>query len=479
MLKKIIFAASECVPFVKTGGLGDVVGALPKYIDKTKYDIRVVLPKYKFIPQELSSEFEFIHSYEIDLGWRQQYVGVFKAVHDEITFYFIDNEYYFSGYYPYSDMNWDVEKFAFFSKAILTILPIINFQPDIIHCNDWQTGLVSVFMDAFFKQNPFYTNIKTIMTIHNLKFQGKWKLEEIKDITGLPEVYFTEDKLKYGENGNYLKGGIVFSDIVTTVSKTYAEEIKIPFYGEGLDELIRQKGNSLLGIINGIDYDEFDPKNDRYIEFKYSLENYKTKKFKNKLALQKELGLNENPDVFMIGLVTRLTDQKGLDLIQFIMNELCNENLQFVVLGTGDVKYENFFKHYAWKYKESISANILYSEELAHKIYAASDAFLMPSMFEPCGLSQLISLRYGCVPIVRETGGLKDTVTAFSEYDSKGTGFSFTNYDAEELLGIIRKSINMFYNKKRQWHKIMENGMESDFSWGASAIEYESVYDSL
>lgn len=479
MLKKIIFTASECVPFVKTGGLGDVVGALPKYIDKTKYDVRIILPKYKFIPQNLSSEFEFIQSFEMNLGWRNQYVGVFKTIHDNITFYFLDNEFYFSGFYPYSDMNWDVEKFAFFSKAILSILPIIDFKPDIIHCNDWQTGLVSVFLDAFFKHDKFYSKIKTIMTIHNLKFQGKWDLNTIKDITGLPEKYFTEDKLQDGENGNYLKGGIVFSDIVTTVSKTYADEIKIPFYGEGLDGLIRKKGNSLLGIINGIDYDEFDPKNDKYIECKYSLENYKVNKYKNKLALQKELGLNQDPDVFMFGLVTRLTDQKGLDLIQFIMDKLCTENLQFVVLGTGDVKYENFFKHYAWKFKETISANILYSEELAHKIYAASDSFLMPSMFEPCGLSQLISLRYGCVPIVRETGGLKDTVEPYNEYKLIGTGFSFENYNGEELYGIIQKAINIFYNKKKQWQKIMENGMQADFSWNSSAKEYESVYESL
>lgn len=472
MLKKIIFAASECLPFVKTGGLGDVVGALPKYINPTKYDIRVVLPKYIFIPKELSKDFEFISSYEINLGWRNQYVGVFKTQHDGITYYFIDNEYYFSGYQPYSEASWDVEKFAFFSKAILSIFPVIDFMPDIIHCNDWQTGMVSVFMDAFYKQDAYYSSIKTIMTVHNLMFQGKWKREDIKDITGLPEEYFTEDKLGDGEEANYLKGGIVYSNVITTVSKTYAEEIKTPFYGEGLDFLVRQKSDSLLGIINGIDYSEFDPENDKYIEHQYNIENYKEKKHKNKISLQKELGLNQDQDVFMIGIVTRLTDQKGLDLIQCIMNELCNEHLQLVVLGTGDISYENLFKHFAWKYNENVSANILYSESLAHKVYASSDAFLMPSLFEPCGLSQLISLRYGCIPIVRETGGLKDTI-------DQDTGFSFVNYNAQELLYITQKAINIFYNQKKQWHKIMENGMQKDFSWNSSAKEYEKIYDSL
>lgn len=478
-MKKILFTASESLPFVKTGGLGDVVGALPKYIDKTKYDVRVVIPKYLCIPKELSSEFEFIYSTEISLGWRNQYVGVLKMVHDGVTFYFVDNEYYFAGYYPYSDTNWDVEKFAFFSKAVLEILPIIDFKPDIIHCNDWQTGLIPVFLDAFFKSNTFYSDIKTVMTIHNLKYQGKWNIPSIMDITGLGNEYFTISALKDYEDANYLKGGIVFSNIVTTVSKTYANEIKIPFYGEGLDSLMRFKSENLIGIVNGIDYDEFDPSTDRYIEYRYSVEDYKLKKFKNKISLQKSLGLNEDKNVFMIGLVSRLTDQKGLDLIQCVMNEICNENIQLVVLGTGDVKYENFFKHFAWKYKENVSANILYSEEMAHRVYAASDAFLMPSMFEPCGLSQLISLRYGCVPIIRETGGLKDTVIPYDETTGNGTGFSFVNYNAHELLGVIKKAIDVYYFKKRQWHKIMENGMKSDFSWGASAKEYEKIYDSL
>lgn len=478
-MKKILFAVSECLPFVKTGGLADVAGALPKSIDKSKYDIRVVIPKYLCIPNELTTNFEFVGSIELELGWRKQYLGILKTIHDGITFYFIDNEYYFSGYYPYSDTNWDVEKFAFFSKAVLAILPIIDFKPDVIHCNDWQTGLIPVFLDSFFRNDKFYGNIKTIMTIHNLKFQGKWNIEAIKDITGLDNDYFTINKLKDYGDANYLKGGIVFSNIVTTVSKTYAEEIKMPFYGEGLDSLMRFKSDDLVGIVNGIDYDEFNPEKDRCIEVNFSIEDYKLKKYKNKLGLQKSLSLNEDKNVFLVGIVSRLTDQKGLDLIQCVMNEICNENLQLVVLGTGDVKYENFFKHFAWKYKENVSANILYSEEMAHKIYAASDAFLMPSMFEPCGLSQLISFRYGSVPIVRETGGLKDTVESYNEFNLKGTGFTFRNYNAHELLETLKRAMDVFYNNKRRWHKIMEKGMNSDFSWRASAKEYEKIYDSL
>lgn len=478
-MKKVLFVASECVPFIKTGGLADVVGALPKYINREEYDVRVMLPKYLSIPEEYKEKMVYKNHFYLDLAWRKQYVGILETVCDGITIYFIDNEFYFSGMTPYGNIYEDVEKFAFFCKAALSALPIIDFRPDIIHCHDWQTGLLPVYLKDKFSEGPFFQGIKTIMTIHNLKFQGIWDVQTIKDITGLPQSFFTPDKLEAYGDANYLKGGIVYADYVTTVSASYAEEIKMQFYGEGLDGLMRARSNSLYGIINGIDYDEYNPETDTYITKKYNVKNFRKEKIKNKRDLQQELGLEVNDKKFMIGVVSRLTDQKGFDLIDYVIEEICAEDTQLVILGTGDPKYENLFRHFAWKYGERVSANIFYSNERAHKIYAACDAFLMPSLFEPCGLSQLISLRYGTVPIVRETGGLKDTVEAFNEFENTGTGFSFTNYNAHEMLATIRYAKEVYFNKKREWNKIIDRGMEQDFSWTNSAKLYEDLYGSL
>lgn len=478
-MKKILFAASECVPFIKTGGLADVVGSLPKYIEKEKYDVRVIIPNYLAIPEIYKNNMSYKTHFNMDLAWRNQYVGITEMEFEGITFYFIDNEFYFTGVKPYGNIYEDIEKFAFFCKAALSCLEAIDFQPDIIHCHDWQTGLIPVFLHDNFKKNPFYRNIKTIITIHNLKFQGVWDKKTIKDITGLPDIYFTMDKLEAYGDANYLKGGILFSDFITTVSNSYAEEIKMPFYGEGLDGLMRSRSDSLIGIVNGIDYEEYNPLTDSLIYKKYNAINFRKEKVKNKRALQKELGLNVQDDVFMIGIVSRLTDQKGLDLIDYMMEEICTEDTQLVVLGTGEQKYENLFRHFAWKYEKRVSANIFFSEERSRKIYAASDAFLMPSLFEPCGLSQLISLRYGTVPIVRETGGLRDTVDAYDEYKCHGTGFSFHNYNAHEMLDTIRYAKHVFYNKKREWNKLIDRGMAKNFSWGSSANKYEELYDRI
>ena len=478
-MKNILFVASESVPFIKTGGLADVVGSLPKCFDKSKYDVRVVLPKYMCMKDKFKDELEYVTHFYMNLGWRNQYVGVMKTEYDGITYYFIDNEYYFSGDKPYGEIYYDMEKFAYFSRAALSILPVIDFKPDIIHCHDWQTGLIPVYLKGPFKDSDFYCNIKSIMTIHNLKFQGVWGMQQVKDISGLADSYFTHDKLGYYEAANLLKGGITYADYVTTVSDTYAEEIKTPFYGENLDGLMCARSGSLYGIVNGIDYDEYNPETDKFIIKNYTTKSVKEDKVKNKLALQKELGLEENADKFMIGLVSRLTDQKGLDLINCVMDEICDEDVQFVILGTGEAQYENMFRHYAWKYGERVSANMFYSEELSHKIYASCDAFLMPSLFEPCGLSQLMSLRYGTVPIVRETGGLKDTVEPYNEYESKGTGFSFANYNAHEMLDTIRYAKNVYYNEKEAWNGIIERGMQTDFSWTTSAKKYEELYDKL
>jgi starch synthase len=358
-------------------------------------------------------------------------------------------------------------------------LPVIDFRPDVIHCHDWHTGLIPVYLKDSFASGEFYQGIKTIMTIHNLKFQGVWDIDTIKDIAGLSDYYFTSDKLKDYDNGNYLKGGIVYADMVTTVSDTYAEEIKTPFFGEGLDGLLRARSNCLRGIVNGIDYDEYNPATDKYIDKNFSKANFRKEKVKNKTALQKELGLEVNPKKMMIGIVSRLTDQKGFDLISCVMDEMCQDAVQFVILGTGEERYENMFRHFDWKYGKSVSANIYYSEERSHKVYAACDAFLMPSLFEPCGLSQLMSLRYGTLPIVRETGGLKDTVEPYNEYENTGTGFSFCNYNAHEMMGTVRYAEHVYYDKKRDWNKMVERAMSVDFSWKTSAKKYQQLYDDL
>ena len=478
-MKRILYVASEAVPFIKTGGLADVVGSLPKYFDRKKYDVRVVLPKYSCMKQEWKDKMEFIDHFYMNINGKDQYVGILKCILDKITFYFIDNEYYFTGLTPYGDLLWDIEKFAFFSKAALSILPVVGFRPDLIHCHDWQAGLVPVYLDNFRFAGEYYRGIRTIMTIHNLKFQGVWDRKTIQYITGLPDYYFTPDKMEAYKDVNLLKGGIVFADKVTTVSNTYSEEIKTPFYGEGLDGLMYARSNDLCGIVNGLDYDEYCPFMDPMIHKHFTVDTFRRNKPLNKLALQEELGLEQDSRVMMIGMVSRLTDQKGFDLVAYVMDELCQDAVQIVALGTGDVKFENMFRHFAWKYPNKVSANIYYSEPMSHKIYASVDAFLMPSLFEPCGLSQLMSLRYGTVPIVRETGGLKDTVEPYNEYEKTGTGFSFTNYNAHEMLNTIRYAERIFYDKKRDWNKIVERGMKQDFSWRNSAKQYNDLYDSL
>jgi len=479
MKKNVLFVSSEAVPFIKTGGLADVAGSLPKYFDKEHYDVRVMLPKYLCIPEKWRSQMKYVTHFYMDLAWRSQYVGVLEMEYAGVHYYFIDNEFYFAGPKPYGYIHEDIEKFAFFSKAALSAMPLLGFKPDIVHCHDWQTGLVPVYMKERFHDGEFFRDMKSIMTIHNLKFQGIWDLKKVKDITGLPPYFFTSDKLEAYGDANYLKGGIVYADAVTTVSDSYAEEIKTPFYGEHLDGLMRARSNCLTGIVNGIDYEEFNPATDTRIVSNYNQKTFRKEKPKNKKALQQELGLEVNDKKFMIGIVSRLTDQKGLDLIAYMMDQICAEDLQLVILGTGESQYENMFRHFAWKYPDRVSANIYYSEDMSHKIYASCDAFLMPSLFEPCGLSQLMSLRYGTVPIVRETGGLKDTVEPYNEYESTGTGFSFANYNAHEMMNTINYAKHVFYNNKREWNKIVDRGMLKDFSWTSSAKKYQKLYDNL
>ena len=479
-MKKILFVSSEAVPYIKTGGLADVVGSLPKYFDRNEYDVRVMLPKYACMDAAFLPNLRFVCHFYVNLNWRKQYVGILESEYRGIHYYFVDNEFYFAGSSPYNNIYEDVEKFAYFSKAVLASLPYIDYAPDVIHCHDWQTGLVPVYLHTAFGDDNFYAGIKTVFSIHNLKFQGRWRIREVIDITGLPEQIFNDKELEsYGE-ANYLKGGVVYADAVTTVSPSYANEITTQEGGEGLHGLMNARRNVLYGILNGIDYDEFNPQTDPYIESNFSSKSVLSGKKANKAALQKELGLSVRESAFVIGIVSRLTEQKGFDLVSYIMDDLVSQlDVQIVILGTGESKFENVFHHFHSQYPDKVSAYIGYSEEKAHKIYASADAFLMPSLFEPCGLSQMMSMRYGTIPIVRETGGLKDTVKAYNEYENTGTGFSFCNFNPDDMKYVVEYAYHVFRDERKAWEDMMQRAMAQDFSWNKSAGEYEKLYDSL
>lgn len=480
-MKRILFATSECVPFIKTGGLADVCGALPKWFDKEEWDVRVVLPNYTCIPEKYRNEFEYVTHFYMGTGSYvpNKYVGVLKYELNGITYYFIDNQEYFDCFLPYGNIRYDIEKFCFFDKAVLSMLPLIDFRPDLVHCHDWETGMIPVYLRNEFQGNPFFWGMKSMITIHNLKFQGVWDVETMQGLTGLSSDLFTPDKLEFKKDANMLKGGLVYADYITTVSDTYAQEIQTPYYGEGLDGLLSSRHFDMQGIVNGIDYDIFDPATDEKIFANYTPETFRKKKSINKVKLQEMLGLTVDKKKYMIGLISRLTDQKGLDLINAVIEGIIDDNTQLVVIGTGEERYENMFRYYADRFPDRMSANICYNDDLAHKLYAAADAFLVPSLFEPCGLTQLNSFRYGTVPIVRETGGLKDTVVPFNEYENTGDGFSFTNYNAHEMLKVINYSKEIFYDKKRQWNQMVDRGMAKDFSWRVSANKYKDLYNFL
>jgi len=476
---KVLFAASECVPFIKTGGLADVIGSLPQYFNKRKYDVRVVLPKYTFYKPEITAKMQYLTHFYMPFCNQDQYVGLFSIKQNGVTYYFIDNEHYFGGNWPYTDPRFDIEKFAFFSKSLLASLHLLDFQPDILHCHDWQSALVPVYLNDCFQGDVFYHQMKTIMTIHNLKFQGMYDVDTVRNSTDLSDYYFTSDKLELDHEASLLKGGLVYADRITTVSETYAKEIQSPFFGERLDGLLTAKNHHLSGIVNGIDTKLYDPEKDKAIPFQYGIDNALEMKTKNKAALQEKLGLPVDPDAMMIGMVSRLTGQKGFDLIEYAMPELLKEHVQIVLLGSGETHFEDLFKSYAQQYPNQVSSNIFYSEALSHEIYAASDIFLMPSLFEPCGLSQLMALRYGTLPLVRETGGLKDTVVAYNRYTNEGTGYSFTNYNADEMLMVIRYALETYTKYRTRFDQMRIRAMQQDFSWKSSAKKYQALYDEL
>ncbi len=474
---KILFVASEAAPFLKTGGLADVAHSLPKALKKAGTDIRVIIPKYGKISDEFKEQMDHIAEFTVPVGWRNQYCGLDHLKYDGIDFYFMDNEYYFKRNEPYGHYD-DGEIFAFFSRGVLeAIKHMDNFIPEVIHCNDWHTGMIPVFLEAFYRYDIRFQNIKTIFTIHNLRYQGIFSKTILTELLGLDYSYFTEDKLKYYDAVSFMKGGIIYSDIVTTVSETYANEIRTPYYGENLDGLLNGISYKLYGIVNGIDHDAYNPRRDKDIPKTFGLTTMKNK-LVDKEALQKELGLPVNKDIPVIGLVSRLVSQKGLDLIKGVIEEILHLDIQLVILGTGDQAYEDLFEYYSHIYPEKLSSNIGFSDKLAKLIYAGADMFLMPSLFEPCGIGQLIALRYGTVPIVRETGGLKDTITPYNKYTGEGNGFSFTNYNAHDMLNVIQLAIETFKDKK-QWLAIQKNGMKAETSWKDSAKKYTDLYKKL
>ena len=469
---KILFAAAEAYPFIKVGGLGDVAYALPKALRKSGVDVRVIMPKYSSIPSKYLEGITKLCDYNVQVGWRNQYCGIEYKEYDGIPFYFVDNMYYFNRPNIYGDYD-DGEKFSFFSKAVIESVYNIDFKPDIIHCNDWHTAIIPLLLKSFHSD----LGIKTVLTVHNLRYQGLFGRDVLDELLNLSDEFYSEDKMKYYDAVSYMKGGINYADKVTTVSPTYAEEIKTAFYGEGLDGLISSVSYKTTGIVNGIDTDTYNPENDKNISVNYNSENFE-RKAKNKLLLQKDLGLTQDKNTPMIAMVTRLVDQKGVELLGPIMSELLYNDVQLVILGNGDPHYENMLRYYAEYYWNKLKVNIFYDNNLAMRMYAASDIYLMPSKFEPCGISQMIAQRYGSLPVVRETGGLKDTVIPYNKYSNAGDGFTFANYTSEDFLSAIKRALNL-YNDKEKWSIIIRNAMKKDNSWENSAKEYLNLYLSI
>ncbi len=466
---KVLYAASEALPFIASGGLGDVAGSLPHALRKRLIGCRVVLPMYDTIKQELKDTMKFITHISVPVAWRRQYCGIFEAKYNGVIYYLIDNQYYFKRDTIYGHYD-DAERFAFFSRAVLEIIPYIDFKPDIIHCNDWQTALTPVYYSAMYANSPGYENIKTIFTIHNIQYQGIYGKELLEDVLGIPA-----DKaslLEYDGCINFMKGAIECADKVTTVSPSYADEILDPWYSHGLDSILNERRYKLRGILNGIDTVGYDPATDKCIKANFSADDVSGKKI-DKEELQKEMGLPVKPGVPVIGMVTRLVSHKGLDLVKGILDELlATSEMQLVVLGSGDYEYESYFRWIAEKYPDKVGLRIGFVPELARKIYAGADMFLMPSKSEPCGLSQMVALRYGTVPIVRETGGLRDSITDCG--DGKGNGFTFKSYNAHDMLDAIRRALTLYYNG--DWNELVLRALNCDFSWGRSANAYIRLY---
>ena len=479
--RSVAFIGSECYPFVKTGGLGDVMYALPKALAKLNLDVKVILPRYKCIPQKYQEKMEYRGSFYMDLcaDGKQYYVGIMEYQEDGVVYDFIDNDEFFSWGDPYTNLIDDIPKFCYFGKAALAALNYLDWTPDIVHCHDWQAALVPLYLRTCFSDTNVGRAI-AVLTIHNLRFQGVYDRKTIQYWSGLPDYVFNKDcMIQNWLDANMLKGGITYSNKVTTVSNTYAWEIQSEEYGEGLEEHLRYHNNKVLGIVNGIDTDIWNPATDKLLASKYDAESAIKNKKANKKALQESLGLDVDDNKMVIGLISRLTNQKGLDLVNDVIPGIMDGNTQVVVLGTGDAQYEDTFRYYEDKYKGSFCAYIAYNENVAHNIYAGCDALLVPSRFEPCGLTQLISMRYGAVPIVRETGGLKDTVQPYNAFENTGNGFTFDRYESGLLYDAINRAKTLYFENRVYWDDMVVRDMNKDVSWEQSAKQYKDMYVEL
>ncbi len=476
--RSVAFIGSECHPFVKTGGLGDVMYALPRELVRLNCDVRVILPRYACIPQKYQEKMIYRGEFYMDLGrtGREYYVGIMEYICDGVVYDFIDNQEFFSSGNPYINLVDDIPKYCFFSKAALAALNFMNWIPDIIHCHDWQAALVPVYLRTLFQDSPV-GRARSILTIHNLRFQGIYNIPTIQYWSGLPDSVFNMGALKQDYNdANMFKGGLAYADRITTVSSTYAQEIQTSEYGETLEGHLRYHNGKLRGIVNGIDYGMWNPETDPALAVNYGLGNVLDRKMEDKLALQKELGLEEDPSKFVIGLISRLTNQKGLDLVNAIIPQVLDGNTQVVVLGTGDKQYEDAFRYYEDTNRGAFAACIQYDEARAHRIYAGTDALLVPSRFEPCGLTQLNAMHYGTIPIVRETGGLKDTVEPYNTFTGGGNGFTFDRYEPGLLLDAINRAKTIYFDNRSHWDEVVQRDMAKDVSWENSAKQYKDLY---
>lgn len=474
---QIVFASAECAPFVKTGGLGDVAGSLPAALVRAGAEVIVMVPKYATIKDEYKAQMEHFSDFYVSLGWRNEYCGLEKLEHDGVTYMFIDNERYFARDYPYGFFD-DGERFAFFSKAITESLQHLpaGFECDILHCNDWQTALAPVFLREFYQGLPLYDRVKTVFSIHNVAFQGQFSDTVMEDILGVAHIPAAATQLRCDACSiNYMLGALHYADAITTVSPTYANEIQTPEFGEGLDGVLRERSYALQGILNGIDVTGFDPATDKRIAANYTVED-RSGKAVCKAKLQEELGLEVRDDRPLMVMVTRLTRQKGMDLVMYALDRILSGGVQVAVLGTGDRDYEDGLRYFQDKYPGTMAARIEFDPALSQRMYAAADMFLMPSKFEPCGLSQIIAMRYGTLPIVRETGGLKDTVQPYNEFTGEGTGFSFTNFNGDEMGDAVFRAARLFWDNRDAWNKLVTQAMSQDFSWTRSADKYLDLY---
>lgn len=479
----IAFASAEAAPFVKTGGLGDVAGSLPHALKAAGADIVVFVPRYDTIAQEYKDRMEHLCDFYVPLGWRNEYCGLERLNHEGVDYLFVDNERYFSRGYPYGFFD-DGERFAYFSKAIVEALQYLphtldNFTCDVLHCNDWHTAMAPVFLREFYQALPLYQNVKTVFSIHNIAFQGQYSAKVLNDILGLAHIPAAAFQLTCGPDAvNYMQGALNYTDAITTVSPTYAEEIKTPDFGEHLDGILRRRAPILQGIVNGIDTTAFDPTTDPRIAANYSVQD-RAGKAECKARLQQELGLEVRDDRPLMVMVTRLTRQKGMDLVTYALDRILSGGVQVAVLGTGDTEYENALRYFEGKYPGTMAARIQFDPALSQRMYAGADLFLMPSLFEPCGLSQMIAMRYGTLPIVRETGGLKDTVIPYNQYTGEGTGFSFTHFNGDEMADAVFRAARLFWDNRDAFNGLVENAMKADFSWKRSADAYIALYHNL